>query len=133
MQIIFGNESVSQQRPQGRRRADDLAEPPSTEPASFADLATMWRSVSQAHAVVAEHRRQFQNTPLDDRLAEQLSLVPVLHDWTPVTDGEVRELVYLLGLYAEPQSEASRDEVAHAVNSTVRQMAVRRAIGRRSD
>lgn len=129
---IFGNESVSQQRPPGRRRAHDEADVPSDEPASFADLATMWRSVSNAHAAIDHHRRHFVNTAVDDRLAEQLSLVPMLHDWKSVTEDEVRELAYLLGLYVEPQAEATREEVAHAVNTAIRQMAARRGSGRRS-
>lgn len=123
---------MSQQRPQGRRRAHDEADAPRTEPASFADLATMWRSVSHAHAAVDHHRRHFVNTPLDDRLAEQLSLLPVLHDWKPVTESEADEVAYLLGLYADPPIDAPRDEVAHAVITTIRQMAGRRGSGDRS-
>jgi hypothetical protein len=123
---------VSQQRPAGRRRAHDHADVTCTEPASFADLATMWRSVSHAHGVIEHQRRHFMNTPVDDRLAEQLSLVPILQDWQPVTEGEVRELVYLLELYVEPQADATRDDVAQAVNTTIRQMAARRCSRRRS-
>lgn len=117
---------MSQQRPQGRRRAHDEADARSTEPASFADLASMWRSISHAHAALEGHRRHFRNTPVDDRLAEQLSLVPVLHDWKSVTQGEARDLTYLLGLYADPPPDAPREEVAHTVNSTIRSMAARR-------
>ena len=124
---------MSQQRPQGRRRAHDEADAPSTEPASFADLATMWRSVSHAHAVVDHDRRHFLNNPVDDRLAEQLSLLPMLHDWKAVTETEARELAYLLGLYADPPLDATRDEVAHAVNTMIRRMAARRGSGGRSD
>jgi hypothetical protein len=124
---------VSQQRPQGRRRAHDEADAPRIDPASFADLATMWRSVSHAHAAVDHHRRHFVNTPVDDRLAEQLSLLPVLHDWKPLTEGEAHEVAYLLGLYADPPIDAPRDEVAHAVITTIRQMAARRGSGGRSD
>ena len=92
----------------------------------------MWRSVSDTHAEIEHHRRHFLNTAVDDRLAEQLSLVPMLHDWMPVTEREVRELVYLLELYVEPQADATREEVAHAVNITIRQMAARRGSRGRS-
>jgi hypothetical protein len=124
---------VSQQRPPGRRRAHEEADPPSTQPASFADLAAMWRSISGAHAVLEHHRRHFVNTSVDDRLAEQLSLVPMLHDWMPATESEARELAYLLGLYDEPPRDASREEVAQTVNATIRRMAARRANRGRSD
>jgi hypothetical protein len=123
---------VSQQRPQGRRRAHAEADPPSTEPASFADLATMWRSVSHAHAAVDHHRRHFVNTPDDDRLAEQLSLLPVLHDWKQLTESEAHEVAYLLGLYADPPADAPRAEVARAVIGSIRQMAMRRGTRGRS-
>ena len=123
---------MSQQRPPGRRRAHDEADAPRPQPASFADLATMWRSVSHAHAAVDHHRRHFVNTPVDDRLAEQLSLLPVLHDWESVTEGEAHEVSYLLGLYADPPVDAPRDEVAHALIATIRQMAGRRGSGTRS-
>ena len=93
----------------------------------------MWRSVSHAHAALDGHRRHFTNTPVDDRLAEQLSLVPVLHDWRSVTEGEARELTYLLGLYADPPPDAPREEVAHTVNATIRSMAARRGSGGRPD
>jgi hypothetical protein len=131
--VIFGNESVSQQRPQGRRRAHEETEPLGTDPASFADLAAMWRSVSGAHAALEDLRRHFRNTAVDDRVAEQLSLVPVLHDWKPVTEREARELAYLLGLYAEPPPDTTREEVAHTVNTTIRWMAARRGTVGRSD
>lgn len=117
---------MSQQRPQGRRRAHDETEPQGTEPASFVDLAAMWRSISHAHAALDDHRRQFVNTSVDDRLADQLSLVPVLHDGKSVTEREARELTYLLGLYAEPPADTDREEVAHAVMATIRWMAARR-------
>jgi hypothetical protein len=123
---------VSQQRPQGRRRAHAEADAPNAEPASFADLATMWRSISTAHGVVEDRRRHWESTDADDRLAEQLSLVPVLHDWQSVTESEAREVAYLLGLYAEPRADATREDVAHAVTVTVRRMAARRGTAGRS-
>ncbi|MGY2875555.1 hypothetical protein ACVW00_002745 [Marmoricola sp. URHA0025 HA25] len=123
---------MSQQRPQGRRRAHEVADPAGIEPASFAELATMWRSVSHAHAVLDHLRQHFLDTDLDALLAEQLSLVPVLHDWKPVTETEARELSYLLGLYADPPLDATREEVAHTANVTIRWMAARRGSGDRS-
>jgi hypothetical protein len=87
----------------------------------------MWRSISQAHATLEDHRRHFRNTWTDDHLAEQLSLVPMLHDRTSVTEDEAHELSYLLGLYAEPPPDAPREEVAQAVGDTIRRMAARRA------
>jgi len=124
---------VSQQRPQGRRRAHDQTDVPSTEPATFTELAAMWRSISTAHGVLDHHRRHWENTEADDRLAEQLSLVPMLHDWQPATEGEARDLAYLLGLYAEPAADATREEVAEAVSTAIRRMAARRGSAGRSD
>jgi hypothetical protein len=86
----------------------------------------MWRSVSAAHGVIEERRREWENTEPEDRLAEQLSLLPMLHDWHAVTENEAHELSYLLHLYCEPAADATREEVARAVNDTVRRMAARR-------
>ena len=118
---------MSQQRPPGRRRAHEETESPGTAPASFADLAAMWRSISHAHAALEDLRRQFLNTAVDDRLAEHLSLVPVLHDGASASESEAQELAYLLGLYAEPPPDATREEVAHAVNAAIRRMAAGRS------
>jgi hypothetical protein len=117
---------VSQQRPQGRRRAHDEADATGADPATFADLASMWRSISHAHAALDGHRRHFTNTSVDDRLAGHLSIVPVLHDGKSVTESEARELTYLLGLYADPPPDAPREEVAHAAIAAIREMAARR-------
>jgi hypothetical protein len=132
MQTAVGNESVSQQRPQGRRRAHDPVDAPSTDPATFADLAVMWRSVSTAHGVLEQRRQRWDNTDADDRLAEQLSIVPMLHDRASVTEAEARELAYLLTLYAEPTADATREDVAEAVDAAVRAMAARRGATGRS-
>jgi hypothetical protein len=131
-QTAIGNESVSQQRPQGRRRAHEQGDPPSAEPASFADLARMWRSVSTAHGVIEHRRRRWENTEADDLLAAQLSLLPALHDEQSVTEAEAHELAYLLGLYAEPRADATREDVAHAVSTAVRRIAESRATAGRS-
>jgi hypothetical protein len=132
MRTAIGNESVSQQRPQGRRRAHHQADAPSTDPATFADLATMWRSISTAHGVIEDRRRHWESTDADDRLSDQLSLLPMLHDWQSVSESEARELAYLLGLYAEPTADATREDVADAVGTAIRRMAARRGASDRS-
>lgn len=86
----------------------------------------MWRSISRAHEVLARHHSQFATTPTDTRLAEQLSIVSMLHEWRPTTATEARELAYLLDLYAEPAGDATSDEAANAANAAIRRMAVRR-------
>jgi hypothetical protein len=125
-QTAIGNESVSQQRPQGRRRAQDRPDVASTDPATFADLAVMWRSVSTAHGVLEQRRRRWDNSAADDRLAEQLSRVPALQDRQAVTEDEARALAYLLALYAEPTADVTREEVADAADAAIRAMAARR-------
>ena len=105
----------------------------SAQPASFADLATMWRHVSRAHGAIEQRRRRWDHTAADDRLAEQLSLLPMLHDWQAVSDSEAHELTYLLDLYAEPTADATHEEVASAVSTAIRRMAARRGTASRSD
>jgi hypothetical protein len=95
--------------------------------ASHALMATVWRAVSQAQAVLGRRRLSFEPTLADERLSEQLSLFGMLHDWQPVTESEATDLRYLLGLYVEPAADATPDTVARTINVAIRTMAVRRA------
>jgi hypothetical protein len=96
-------------------------------PASHAVMATVWRAVSRVQELLGHRILHWEDTPADDRLAEQLSMLATLHDWLPVTDSEAEDLVYLLGLYVEPAGDATRDSVSRAVTVTIRTMAVQRA------
>jgi hypothetical protein len=118
---------VTEQQSPGRRRADYIAAEPSDEPAPYTEMAAMWRSMSRAQDLMTRRGHQFANTRIDDRLAEQLSLVSMLHDWRWTTATEARELVYLLELYVEPAGDETRDEAAHAAIGAIRRMAARRA------
>jgi hypothetical protein len=118
--------TVNGQRPPGRRRALHQPEPVVDEFASHTELAAMWRGVSRAQQVLGRRQSHFENTPVEDRLAEQISLVPMLHDWRSVTAREAEELTYLLGLYAEPVYGATRGEAAEAINAAIRRMVIRR-------
>jgi hypothetical protein len=90
-------------------------------------MATVWSAVSQVHEMLGERLLQFEDTPTDARLADQLSLLAALHDWRPVTESEAADLAYLLRLYVEPAPGAPRDEVARALGVTIRTMAIHRA------
>ena len=91
-------------------------------------MATLWGGVSRVHEVLGERLLRFENTPADARLSEQLALLAMLHDWQPVTESESADLVYLLDLYVRPAADATEDEVARALEATVRAMAVRRSV-----
>ena len=118
--------TVSGQRPPGRRRAYHEPDEVGDEVASHAELAGMWGGISRAQQVLGRRQGRFENTPTEDRLAEQLSLVPMLHDWRAMIMRETEELTYLLGLYAEPARGATRDEAADAINAAIRRMVIRR-------
>jgi hypothetical protein len=89
----------------------------------------MWRGISKAQDVLGRRHSHFENTMVDERLAEQFSLVAMLHDWRVTTATEAEELAYLLDLYVEPVAGATRDDAAEAIISAIRRMAVRRAKG----
>ena len=118
---------MGQQPSVGRRRAPEPRVEREDPPASHALMATVWGGVSRVHEVLGRRLLDFENTPADARLSEQLSLLAALHDWRPVTDSEAADLVYLLRLYLEPAADATEEEVARALSATIRAMAVRRA------
>ena len=118
---------MGQHQPVGRRRAPQPRADVGDGPASHAVMATVWRAVSRVQELLGHRILHFEDTPADDRLAEQLSALATLHDWLPITEAEAADLVYLLDLYVEPAADASRDSVSRAVTVTVRTMAVHRA------
>ncbi|MCW2784422.1 MAG: hypothetical protein JWP74_939 [Marmoricola sp.] len=91
-----------------------------------ASLARMWGAVSAAHSALERRRVYFLTQPVEERLAEQLSLIPVLHDWMPITLVEVEPLSTILRLYATAD-DLDRDRVAKDLVDLVRSMAARRA------
>lgn len=90
-------------------------------------MATVWRAVSRVQQLLGHRLLHFEDTPGDARLGEQLSMLAMLHDWRAVTESEAADLVYLLELYVAPAADATPDDVARALNVTVRSMAVHRA------
>lgn len=118
---------MGQHRPVRHRRAPVQRPASADTTASHAVMAAVWGAVSQVHEVLGERLLQFEDTPTDARLADQLSLLAALHDWRPVTESEAADLAYLLRLYVEPAPGAPRDEVARALSVTIRTMAIHRA------
>jgi hypothetical protein len=90
-------------------------------------MVALWRAVSRVQEQLGQRLLHFEDTPADARVAEQLSLIAVLHDWRPVTESEVADLVYLMRLYVEPVADATHDAVARALVVAIRAMAARRA------
>jgi hypothetical protein len=89
-------------------------------------MAALWRAVSRVQEQLGHRLLHFEDTPADTRVAEQLSLIAVLHDWRPVTESEAADLVYLIGLYGDPVADATPDSVARALVVAIRSMAARR-------
>jgi hypothetical protein len=90
-------------------------------------MATVWRAVSRVQQLLGHRLLHFEDTPGDTRLGDQLSLLTMLHDWHSVTESEAADLVYLLDLYVAPAADVTHDDVARALNVTIRSMAVQRA------
>jgi hypothetical protein len=90
-------------------------------------MAALWRAVSRVQEELGHRLLHFEDTPVDARVAEQLSLIAVLHDWQPVTESEAADLAYLMGLYVEPVADATHDGVARALVVAIRSKAARRA------
>jgi hypothetical protein len=89
-------------------------------------MAALWGAVSRVQEQLGHRLLHFEDTPVDARVAEQLSLIAVLHDWHPVTESEAADLVYLMGLYVDPVADATHDGVARALVVAIRSMAARR-------
>jgi hypothetical protein len=117
---------VGQQNPVGRRRALGQRAGAEDEQASHAVMASLWRLVSRVQERLGHRLLHFEDTPADARVAEQLALIAVLHDWHPVTESEVADLSYLMNLYLEPVADATHDGVARALVVAIRSMAARR-------
>jgi hypothetical protein len=90
-------------------------------------MASVWRAVSQVQERLGHRLLHFEDTQADARVAEQLSLIAVIHDWRPITESEAADLVYLTELYLEPVADATHDGVARALVVAIRSMAARRA------
>jgi hypothetical protein len=91
----------------------------------------MWSAVSSVHIVLEPRRRYFETTEADDLLAEQLTVLPIVDGWHPVTVAEAEELTYLLQVYAEVTDPATQAEAARMVAALVYSMAEDRASRRR--
>jgi hypothetical protein len=95
--------------------------------APAAGLARLWSAVSAAHRVLEKRHRYFLTTGAEERLGEQLSLVPVLQGWMPLTRTEGKDLTSLVNGYVEGELETDRDEAALRIVVYVRTMAGDRA------
>ncbi|MBO9523071.1 MAG: hypothetical protein J7518_16180 [Nocardioidaceae bacterium] len=114
----------------GRRRAHVPAQRRNGAPAPASMLASMWSAVSSVHTVLEPRRRYFETTEADDQLGEQLTVLPIVDGWHPVTVAEAEELTYLLGVYAEVGDQETRDEAARMVSVLIYSMAEERAARR---
>lgn len=85
----------------------------------------MWSAVSAAHRELARRRGYYLNSAVEDRLGEQLSLIPMLQDWCAATEDEAADLIVLL----EAWVETAREDVAAATVGYIRAMAGNRARG----
>lgn len=105
------------------------------DPATPADLATLWHAVSLTHAMLAARRQYYLTTEAEVRLGDQLSLLPLLQDWVPTTAYEAKELTVLLRAYLHTTDRADDtgtedpvvDRAAQAVSYCVRVMTMTRA------
>jgi hypothetical protein len=95
--------------------------------APAAGMVRLWTSVSAAHGVLERRRRYFLTTLVEDRLGEQLSLIPVLQTWMPMATVEVDDLVSLLQAYVGDELEAGSETAAMQAVAYVRTMAANRA------
>lgn len=120
---------MSEPRSAGRRRAEVPHQRIAAKTAPPARVALMWSTISSTHEVLDRRRRYFETTESDLRLGEQLTLLPDLQDWIPVTIGESAEIVELLDIYLVTEDEEIREHAALAVSRFIRAMAEHRAAG----
>ena len=107
---------MHQSGPGGRHRAAPAA------PATTGQIAALWSAVSVVLRTLESRLRYYDDRPEDARLGEQLTLVPVMHEWAWLTDVETKTLTGLL-LHFEALSVAGdSDETATAVITYTREM-----------
>lgn len=114
-----------QQPPEGKRRASVGA--PDLSFAVPSDLARMWASVLSAQTVMGRRQLYYLATGVEDRLADQLSMIGMLEDWVPVSTDEVEVLTGALHAYAGTEVDSERDREAEALRTCIRAMTLSRA------
>jgi len=87
----------------------------------------MWRTVSEAHEVLRQRRLYWLSTEAEERFADELTLIPLLADWVPVSPEEVAELSAALRRYIGTEIDSIRDREAAALTTCVRAMTLSRA------
>ena len=113
------------QGPEGKRRAPERGD--AHQSAAPAAVAGMWSAASAAHTVLGRRRLYYLASDVEERVAEQLSLIPLLQDWVPVTPYEATELTKALRAYAGRDEDAPRDREAAALSTCIRAMTMTRA------
>lgn len=92
-----------------------------------ADLARMWANVASAQTVLGRRRLYYLSTEVEERLADQLSLIGMLQDWVPVSSMEAEVLTGALRAYAGWDIDSERDREAEALRTCIRAMTLSRA------
>lgn len=92
---------------------------PPTDPAL---LAGLWGAVSAAHRALEACHRYFDLTEADSRLADQLTLLPVLIDWIPASEPEAAGLTRALRAYADKRATLPADREADESVGFMKQM-----------
>lgn len=110
---------------EGKRRAPEGAA--DLEAAAPAELARMWANVAAAQTVLGKRRLYYLATGVEERLADQLSLIGMLQDWLPVTTSEATVLAASLRAYVGAEIDSLRDDEAEALRTCIRAMTLSRA------
>lgn len=87
----------------------------------------MWRAASTAHEVLRKRKLYFLASDVEERMAEQLSVLPLLQDWVPVSSNEAQEISRALRAYAGDEIDEPRDREAGALTTCIRAMTMQRA------
>lgn len=111
--------------PVGKRRAV-TTDSDALMPAA-ADMARMWTAVSAAHETLRQRRLYYLASDAEERMADQLSLIPLLQDWVPVTANDAAELTHALRAYTGIDIDPPRDRQAEALRTCIRAMTMHRA------
>lgn len=107
---------MQEKRPGGRH-----ARPPAA-PATTAQLAGLWSAVSATLRTIEGRLRYYTGGEHDSRLGEQLTLLPVMHEWASVTDVEVHDVVRLLTQFETLSVGGEANEAAYDVIAYTREM-----------